>query len=252
MSENHFESTRGHAYQLFIMVLCVYAILALAVERFFSLSADTLQLLDYADHGVCLLFGFDFAHSLYVAPSRWSYVATWGWIDLLSSIPMIPALRIGRAARVLRIFRVLRGVRATKILSSFVLEHRSDSAFLAAGLVSFLLLILASASVLHFETGPESNIKGAEDALWWAYSTMTTVGYGDRYPVTSEGRLIGALLMTAGVGLFGTFSGFVATWFLAPTARRNRSEIEMLRREIGDLRAVVERALEGAGRRPPE
>jgi voltage-gated potassium channel len=54
----------------------------------------------------------------------------------------------------------------------------------------------------------------AEDALWWAYVTITTVGYGDKFPVTSEGRLIAGFLMTAGVGLFGTFTGFVASWFV--------------------------------------
>jgi hypothetical protein len=58
--------------------------------------------------------------------------------------------------------------------------------------------------------------------------------------------------MTAGVGVFGAFSGFVAAWFLRPTARKNRSEIEMLRREIGELRAMLEPSAEAAaGRRGP-
>jgi voltage-gated potassium channel len=69
---------------------------------------------------------------------------------------------------------------------------------------------------------------------------MATVGYGDRVPVTWEGRLIGALLMAAGVGIFGSFSGFIASWFLAPTARKNRSELELLRQEIGELRVLLE------------
>jgi voltage-gated potassium channel len=231
---------RAHSYQLFMLALCVYAILALAVERFFAISAGTRQLLDYGDIGVCVLFGIDFILSLTTAKRRWRYFWTWGWIDLLSSIPVISVLRIGRAARIMRIFRVLRGVRATKVLSSFVLERRAGDTILAVVLIAFLLMILASASVLHFETVPDANIKSAEDAVWWAYSTMATVGYGDRFPVTSEGRLIGALLMTAGVGIFGTFSGFIAAWFLAPTTRKNRSELELLRQEIGELRALLE------------
>jgi voltage-gated potassium channel len=237
---------RTHGYQLFMLALCIYAILALAAERFFVLSAGTRELLDYADIGVCALFGIDFLVSLATARSRWKYFTTWGWIDLLSSIPTISVLRVGRAARIMRIFRVLRGVRATKVLSSFVLERRAEDTLLAVTLISFLLMILASASVLHFETVPDSNIRNAEDALWWAYSTMSTVGYGDRFPVTWEGRLIGALLMTAGVGIFGAFSGFVASWFLAPTARKNRSEIELLRQEIGELRSLLDPARKAA------
>jgi len=255
MSESKTQPGRAHGYQLFMLALCVYAILALAVERFFPIGEDTRELLDYGDVAVCVLFGIDFLSSLATAKSRWRYFITWGWIDLLSSIPTISVFRIGRAARIIRIFRVLRGVRATKVLSSFVLERRSEDTLLAVVLISFLLMILASASVLHFETVPESNIKSAEDALWWAYSTMATVGYGDRVPVTWEGRLIGALLMTAGVGVFGTFSGFVAAWFLAPTARKNRSELAMLRQEVGELRAMLEPVVEAAATRrtePPE
>ncbi len=187
MNEDNTQPNHAHGYQLFMLALCVYAILALALERFFAISAGTRVLLDYADIGVCVLFAIDFFLSLATAKSRWRYFATWGWIDLLSSIPTISVLRIGRAARVMRIFRVLRGVRATKILSSFVLERRSEDTLLAVAFVFFLLMILGSASVLHFETVPESNIKSADDALWWAYSTMATVGYGDRVPVTWEG-----------------------------------------------------------------
>lgn len=75
-------------------------------------------------------------------------------------------------------------------------------------------MIFGSISILQFETAPESNIKTAEDAIWWAFVTITTVGYGDRYPVTTEGRIIAAFLMITGVALFGTFTGFIAAWFM--------------------------------------
>lgn len=236
------------AYQLFMLALCIYALLALVVERFVPLPEDFRALIHYADFGVCLIFFGDFLVSFLTAPSRWRYFVTWGWVDLLSSIPTVDALRIGRVARVMRIFRVLRGVRATRLIASFVLERRAEGAFLAAALVTLLLLLLGSASVLHFENLPDSNIKGPEDALWWAIVTITTVGYGDRFPVSSEGRLVGALLMTAGVGLFGTFSGFVASWFLAPAARQQESEMAALRRDLAEVRRTLDQL---AGARPP-
>jgi voltage-gated potassium channel len=133
---------------------------------------------------------------------------------------------------------VLRGIKATKVLTEFILYRRAQSAFLAALLVSVLLVVLSVAAVLQFETSPEANIRTAEDAVWWATVTITTVGYGDKFPLSSEGRLIATLLMTAGVGLFGTFSGFVAAWFLESPTRQS-AELEALQRlaqEVGELR----------------
>ena len=63
---------------------------------------------------------------------------------------------------------------------------------------------------------PEANIHTASDAMWWVYVTITTVGYGNWYPVTSAGRLIGVLVMITGVGLFGTLAGFIANKLVAP------------------------------------
>jgi voltage-gated potassium channel len=79
-----------------------------------------------------------------------------------------------------------------------------------------LLVLLATIGILHLEDVPEANIKSAEDALWWTMETITTVGYGDKYPVTSEGRLLASGLMLAGVALIGIYTGYVASWFLRP------------------------------------
>ena len=161
-------------------------------------------------------------------------------MDLVSSIPTVTPLRLGRIARVFRIFRVLRGVRATKLIASFILERRAESAFLAVFLVSLLMTVSAAIGIMHLETTPDANIKGSSDALWWAVVTITTVGYGDRYPVTPEGRMLGSLLMIVGVGLFGTLSGFVASWFLAPVHHRQQNDLDRLRSAIEGLRRAIE------------
>lgn len=228
-------------YMLFMLVLSVYAIVALAVSTFVKLPSGTHAILEYADMAVCMVFLADFLITLARAPNRRRYFFTWGWLDLLSSIPAVDALRWGRASRVLRILRVLRGVRATRILSEFILYRRAQSTFLAALLVTILLVVFSASAVLQFETDAEANIRTPEDAVWWAVVTMTTVGYGDRFPLSTEGRLIAVLLMTTGVGLFGTFSGFVAAWFLqAPQHPSNDVEIQSLRSELRQLREVIE------------
>ena len=145
--------------------LCIFALAIFAVDRFLSLTPEIHQLLRYADFGVCALFLLDFAYSFATAPSRVKYFVTWGWIDLLSSVPAVDVLRVGRAAQYMRVFRVLRGIRAARVLSTALMERRAQSAFLAAALASLLLLVLGSAAIMNFEDLPEANIKGPEDAL---------------------------------------------------------------------------------------
>lgn len=213
-----------YAYQLFMLFLCGYAVISVAVVTLATLPIEMEQFLRYVDWAVCVLFLVDFFRSLIRAKDRWRYFYTWGWIDLLSSIPMIDAFRIGRLARVLRIIRVLRAMRAAKVLVAYFVKHRVNSALYSILIVSFSMIVLSALAILNFELGAEgANIRSAEDALWWAITTITTVGYGDRFPVTSEGRLIAAVLMTTGVGLFGTLSGTVAAWFVTPD-RKNAGE----------------------------
>jgi voltage-gated potassium channel len=196
--------------------------------------------LEHADDFICVVFLIDFGLSLYRAPNRWRYLATWGWLDLLSSVPAFDAARWGRLARIARLSRVLRALRASRLLSKMLFRERGQSAALAAALLALFLVVGSSAAILRFEDLAGSNIKTADDAVWWAFTTITTVGYGDRYPVTGEGRFIAAILMTAGVGLFGAFSAALAAWFLAPEDEATDAEIAALRAEIAALRQIIE------------
>jgi voltage-gated potassium channel len=228
-------------YQLFMLVLCLMALGFMAARVAGHLDPETLTILDYADYVVCGLFFIDFLISLIRAPDRVRYFITWGWIDLLSSIPVFDFTRWGRIARVLRIFRVLRAFKATRILTVLILNRRTENSLLAAGLTALLLIIFCSIAVLQFETTPEANIKTAEDAVWWALTTITTVGYGDRYPVTAEGRVVAAVLMCGGVGLFGALSGLLAAWFISPAETAQKNEIEDLRAELAGLREAIDK-----------
>jgi voltage-gated potassium channel len=236
-------ATPSAGYQIFMLVLCLYALTILAIQAAAPINPSTVAILDYADFAVCLIFLGDFLLSLYRAKNRWKYFVTWGWLDLLSSIPTIDIARWGRAARILRIFRVLRGLRATQLLASIVMKRRAQNTVLAACLVALMLVTFCSIAILHFESGPDANIKSADDAVWWAFATITTVGYGDRYPTTGEGRLVAVLLMSAGVGLFGTFSGLLASWFIGAEEESSDGDLVALREEIAALRELIERDL---------
>ena len=215
-------------YQLFMLALCIYAISILGFETFVPLPEGTKTILAYADNLICGFFLLDFVTNLFKAERKIRYLLGWGWLDLISSIPTIGLLRIGRLARIVRILRLLRAVRSARLLTEFVLKRRAESVFLASSLLSMFLLVISSIAILEFEAGPATNINTPEDAIWWAFVTMTTVGYGDRYPVSTGGRLVAALLMVGGIGLFGTYTGFVSSWFLDGRDRSYKRQEESI------------------------
>jgi voltage-gated potassium channel len=198
---------------LFVLILSVYVLAALLVDTIFIIPPEISRVLNLVDNAICAFFIIEFAIRFYQADNKLKFMK-WGWIDLISSIPTIDYLRAGRTLRLIRLLRILRAFRSTKHLVTHIFQTRQQGAFTTVSILAVILIIFSSISILQFEDEPNSNIKTAEDALWWAYSTITTVGYGDKFPVTTEGRLIGVLLMTGGVGLFGTFTGFISSWFL--------------------------------------
>ena len=230
------------AYQLLMLALSVLALLTIVIQNTLRLDPQIEVLLEYADTGLCFAFLTDFALTLWRSPNRWRYFFTWGWLDLLSSIPTLDLARWGRVARIARLARILRALRATRLLTKVILGQRAQSTSLAAAMLAFLLVIGSSTAILQFEKVPESNIKTADDAIWWAFTTITTVGYGDRFPVTTAGRIVAVLLMTAGVGLFGVISATLAAWFLTPEEQTTDAEIAGLREEIASLREAIEKS----------
>lgn len=222
-------------YELFMLFLCTFSLVSLAVETFFHLGKNEVEILDTIDNLVCLFFFLDFVVGFMWASDKLGFLK-WGWIDLLSSIPVIEQLRAGRIVRVVRILRVLRGIRIVRILAKYLQRHRADGTILAVIFFSFLLIVLGSVAILQVETASESNIKTASDALWWAVVTMTTVGYGDKFPVTDEGRIIACVLMVSGVGIFGTLSGSIASWIMNPVEQRQEVDLGSIHLELESIR----------------
>lgn len=198
---------------LLIVVLSIIVLVELIIDSYFKLPTELSRLLLYIDNIICVVFLIEFSIRFYKAPSKKKFLK-WGWVDLISSIPSFEFLRYGRTVRLFRILRVLRAFRSLRHLTKHLFKNKVQATFTSVSLIAFLMIIFGSIAILQVEHDPNSNIKTAEDALWWAFVTITTVGYGDKYPVTLEGRIIAGFLMVTGVGLFGTFTGFVASWFL--------------------------------------
>jgi len=222
-----------------MLVLSVYVVLALFVRELVPMHVDSRQLLDQIDTGICIYFLFDFFLRFYLAPNKLKFLQ-WGWIDLLASIPALSWFRLGQVVRVVRILRMVRAFRSMREFLTYIFRDRANGTLLVVLLSSILLMIFGAVAILYVERVPGANIQTPSDALWWAFVTITTVGYGDRFPVTTLGRFIAAVLMIAGVGLFGTFTGYVANFFVEEEQEKEQGDIKELVKEIKLLRQKVE------------
>lgn len=232
----------GHnpSYLLFILLFSILALVMLALDTIFALDPNTRVILNYVDSIVCVVFFADFLLVLLSSEKKLKYFITWGWLDLATCVPGINIFRWGRIARILRVFRVLRGLRIARIATPLLLEKRGQSAAMCIGLLFMIVITLSSISVLHFEKQTKSSIKTPADAIWWSFVTATTVGYGDLYPVTPEGKVVAVILMISGFALFGVFSGLAAAWFLGASETKHEQESLAMRAELGEIRSLLD------------
>lgn len=229
-------------FQFVILVLSVFVLLILAVEllpdSWLHLSPEVGRLLHWIDNIVCAVFLADFIVRFRRAPSKLQFLK-WGWIDFLASIPEVEFLRWGRLLRLFRLLRLVRAIRTMRDFLHIMYSSRAQGGAASVLVIVFLVMSLSSVAVLLFETDPRSNIKTAGDAVWWCVTTITTVGYGDIYPVTAGGRFVAAALMLTGVGMFGTFSGIVATFLLGSGQRSEQPPKETPPRDGSHIRPPV-------------
>ncbi|MFO7745803.1 MAG: ion channel [Psychroflexus sp.] len=193
--------------KLIVALLSILSIALLGLTFFIDQNSELNKLIHYYDLGLCAVFLYDFFIQLYKRKKRWRYFFTYGWIDLLSSIPVMSEFSY---VRMLRIFRIVRILRSYKILYAYIISNKRSSLYGLIVFISTMILILSTTLVLHIEQDV-GNIKTAEDALWWSYITITTVGYGDYYPVTNPGKLAASILILNGIAIFGAIISYITS-----------------------------------------
>lgn len=215
---------KGTAYEIFIGMLSILSI-ANIVLLFVFIDDDAMQLVLAVMNALfSVIFLGDFIYRLSTASSPGRYFfRQFGWADLLASLPF-PHLKVLRVFRLLRVVRLLRQLGMRAIWATLV-RDRANSALMTLLLMGVLVMQFGSLAVLGVEQYADgANITSASDALWYTLVTISTVGYGDQYPVTQTGRIFGALIIVVGVGIFGTFTGYLANAFLGPRMKKEESD----------------------------
>ncbi len=242
---------KGSSYEGFILLLSLLSVFNIVFLVFPYLNPDATQVVIVVDLLLSTIFLLDFLFRLITAESKVRYfLRGQGWADLLSSVPF-PGMKVFRLFRIASDIRLMRRFGTRRLKYEFS-EQRAEGALFSVFFFIILLIEVCATLVLDVESSaPDANILTAGDALWWAYVTIATVGYGDQYPVTAQGRVVGIVLMTAGVSVFGTLAGFLSNRLTTPrkktTSTQDRQRetlnelLEMLARQEEMSRDIVTR-----------
>ena len=215
-----------------------FLILASAVVFVLESDSTTDPHASHALHYVVLdwvffvLFSIEYILRVYIEPRKRDFIFSfYGIIDLLAILPslfLLPGFRILRILRFLRIFRIFKATRfilAVDRLTEALNEIRRE--LLALVILSLMLVYLAACGIHYFERVEQPEEFGSIlDSMWWAIVTLTTVGYGDVYPITPGGKIFTALVTLVGVGLIAIPSGLLASVLTEARVERKKEKNE--------------------------
>ena len=235
------------ATELPMLVLALAMIPLIVVPLVMDLSSSADQALFAANWFIWAAFAAELVAKTYLAPDRRRYLIT-HWFDVL--IVVIPFLRPLRIVRSLQALRLLQTVRLVAVLSRSLGSTRRlmTQHGLQYMLLSALVFVIGSAgAVALLERSAEGEIGGFDNALWWAIVTVTTVGYGDTVPTTTEARAIAAMLMLVGVGLFGVLTANIAAFFVesheedvsGPELESLRAQLTRIEHQLANLNRTM-------------
>jgi voltage-gated potassium channel len=261
---------KSNAYQIFILVLTVLSLLIM-VWLLLPITQQTRQLLNWYDNFICFIFLYDFTMNMIDARrNKTSYfIKERGWLDLMGSIPSLGIskygglLRLARLSRLARITRLLRGQNKKEMVDDILKNRNQYTAFITI-LLTIIVLTVASVLVLQFESkNPDASIQTGWDSFWYSVVTITTVGYGDFYPITTGGRITAMFIMFMGVGIIGALASILSSVLVGapassaeaeePTtpegkpipvellAPATKEDVALLKEEISSLRQMLEK-----------
>ena len=215
---NPLEGRAGRAFDIFIQCLIVASLVSFSVETLPDLSEAARTLLRYIEAVTVGIFTVEYLTRLIVADGKFRFVFSFfGLVDLLAILPFY--ITPGVDLRALRAFRLFRLLRILKLLRYSVAIDRFHKAFLIAKeemmlflFTAIILLYLSGVGIYYFENRAQpEQFASIFHSLWWAVTTLTTVGYGDVYPVTAGGKLFTFFVLMIGLGIVSVPAGLVAS-----------------------------------------
>ena len=218
----------GKLFDLVVQFLVVISLLSFSLETLPNLSKNQIFILKLIEIVIITIFSIEYLLRIFVTNKKFKYIFSfYGLIDLLTILPFYLSLTIDlrslRALRLLRLFRILKLVRFNKAINRFQealkIAREEIIIFIFA---TCIVLYLSSVGIFFFENAIQPDkFSSVFHSLWWAIVTLTTVGYGDIYPLTLGGRIFTFFILILGLGIVGIPAGLIAS---ALTAVRRKEE----------------------------
>lgn len=216
----------GQAFDVSIQVLVIISLISFSIDTLPSLTSDQRVMLSYVEWLTVILFSIEYVLRVWVAKRPLDYVLSfYGLVDLFAVIPFYISTSLD--LRSLKIFRLLRLVRILKLAQFSSAISRFQKAlklareeFLLFLFTTIMLLYLSSVGIYYFEHEAQPDVfSSVFHSMWWAVATLTTVGYGDAFPITVGGKIFTFLILMIGLGVVGIPAGLIASSLSA--VRRN-------------------------------
>lgn len=212
------DALQGKVFALTIQFLIVVSLFTFSVDTLPDLDSETKQLLRNIEIITVGIFTAEYLLRLYVAEVKRRFMFSFfGIVDLLAIVPFylstgldLRSIRIVRLLRLIRIFKLFRYSRAVKRFHRAVVIAKEE--LILFGFVALIVLYLSAVGIYYFENAAQpDNFKSVLHSLWWAVTTLTTVGYGDMYPITAGGKFFTFLVLMLGLGVVAVPTGLLAS-----------------------------------------
>ena len=212
------DTRAGRAFDSVVVVLILISIATFSLETLPNLPPAIVSALDLAEIVLVALFTIEYGLRIALADDRWAFVRSFsGLIDLVAILPFYVSLGVDlRSVRVLRLLRLLRVLKLARYSGAIVRFQRAvalarEELLVFLG-IAVMLIYLSAVGIYYFEREAQpEQFASVFHSLWWAVVTLTTVGYGDAFPVTLGGRMFTFAVLMAGLGIVAVPTGLLAS-----------------------------------------